>query len=171
MHLEAERIVLKEQSLARVLTALKEGIYLVNAEGEILCVIQDVTHRQRPSQKLIAAIEAIVADTSAMGRHLLEKFSGRSDTGNGAVAALTERERDVLGLICQGRDDDEMSAELALSRNTIRNHIASLYRKIGVNRRAAAILWAQERGIACEALPAPRPPLRPRPASDRARPY
>jgi DNA-binding CsgD family transcriptional regulator len=40
-----------------------------------------------------------------------------------------------------------MSESLKLSRNTIRNHLASLYRKIGVNRCAAAIIWARERGI------------------------
>jgi DNA-binding CsgD family transcriptional regulator len=40
-----------------------------------------------------------------------------------------------------------MSETLKLSRNTIRNHVSSLYHKIGVNRRAAAIIWARERGI------------------------
>ena len=40
-----------------------------------------------------------------------------------------------------------MSESLKLSHNTIRNHLASLYRKIGVNRRAAAIIWTRERGI------------------------
>ena len=40
-----------------------------------------------------------------------------------------------------------MSDLLGLSENTVRNHIASLYRKIGVNRRTAAVIWARERGI------------------------
>jgi DNA-binding CsgD family transcriptional regulator len=40
-----------------------------------------------------------------------------------------------------------MSEALRLSRNTIRNHVSSLYRKIGVNRRSAAVIWARERGI------------------------
>ena len=37
--------------------------------------------------------------------------------------------------------------QLGLSENTMRNHVAALYRKIGVNRRTAAIIWARERGI------------------------
>jgi DNA-binding NarL/FixJ family response regulator len=37
-----------------------------------------------------------------------------------------------------------MGTMLSLSQNTVRNHIASLYRKIGVNRRSAAIIWARE---------------------------
>jgi hypothetical protein len=40
-----------------------------------------------------------------------------------------------------------MSKMLKLSQNTVRNHVASLYRKIGVNRRSAAIIWARERAI------------------------
>jgi DNA-binding CsgD family transcriptional regulator len=44
-------------------------------------------------------------------------------------------------------NDEQMSERLKLSRNTIRNHVSSLYRKIGVNRRGAAILWAKKRGI------------------------
>ena len=34
-----------------------------------------------------------------------------------------------------------------MSRNTVRNHVASLYRKLGVNRRSALIVWARERGF------------------------
>jgi DNA-binding CsgD family transcriptional regulator len=59
---------------------------------------------------------------------------------------LSDRERSVLGLICQGQTNLDMSESLKLSHNTIRNHLASLYRKIGVNRRADCI-WARERGI------------------------
>jgi DNA-binding CsgD family transcriptional regulator len=162
-------ISFKKPDLERILQALQEGLYLVDAKGEILCVIQDVTSRQRPNKSLIATIEAMVADTSALGRSLLEKFTGR-ERGEDLLSLLTERERDVLGLICQGRGDGEMSALLRLSPNTVRNHIASLYRKIGVNRRSAAILWAQEHGIICDELPPPRPSLRARLPSE-ARPY
>jgi DNA-binding CsgD family transcriptional regulator len=63
------------------------------------------------------------------------------------LEVLTDRERDVLALICEGHSDAQMGAVLKLSQNTVRNHIASLYRKIGVNRRSAAIIWARERGI------------------------
>jgi DNA-binding CsgD family transcriptional regulator len=71
------------------------------------------------------------------------------DSGKKAETALRQSdgsERDVLGLICQGQTDLDMSESLKLSHNTIRSP-ASLYRKIGVNRRAAAIIWARERGI------------------------
>ena len=62
-------------------------------------------------------------------------------------ADLSPREREVLGLICEGLDDKTIAERLSLSGNTIRNHVASIYGKIGVNRRAAAVVWARERGL------------------------
>jgi len=155
----------KREKVERLLRALDEGIFLVDSRGEILCSLQDVTASKGPQKGLIAAIEAVIADTSAMGRAIVEKFQlGRR--GNNAAQSgldeLSEREREVLGLICRGQNDYEMSAALGLSRNTIRNHIASLYRKIGVNRRGAAIIWARERGISADEALTPRARRRPR---------
>ncbi len=65
----------------------------------------------------------------------------------GELAQLTSREREVLGLMCQGHDDDGIAKGLKLSRNTVRNHVATIYSKIGVHRRSAAIVWARDRGI------------------------
>jgi DNA-binding CsgD family transcriptional regulator len=119
-------------------------------------VIQE-TAVQRYGTDLIAAIESVFADsTSWFARTVIEKLRTMSPArpgprGNGSaqLSSLSDRERDVLGLICEGRSDVEMADLLGLSENTVRNHIASLYRKIGVNRRPAAVIWARERGITC----------------------
>src|SRR3546814_2318013 len=63
------------------------------------------------------------------------------------VSELTRREKEVLSLLCEGGDDAAIAKEMGVSRNTLRNHIARVYQKIGVNRRAAAILWGRERGF------------------------
>jgi DNA-binding NarL/FixJ family response regulator len=59
---------------------------------------------------------------------------------------LTRREREVLGLITQGRSDDAIAEALGLKRNTVRNHVARLYAKIDAHSRAEAIIWARDRG-------------------------
>jgi DNA-binding NarL/FixJ family response regulator len=114
--------------------------------------MQDITERKRSQDELITAIEAVMADTSWFSRSVVEKLAAlrqtsRARSPGAALDELTDRERDVLGLICQGQSDPEMSKTLKLSRNTVRNHVSSLYHKIGVNRRGAAIIWARERGI------------------------
>ncbi len=150
----------KADHIERLLSALDDGLYVVNNKGELLCVLQDVTKRRRTGSGVIAATEAVIADGPALGRSILEKFATLRRGGSDRSAdldMLTDREREVLGLICEGHDDGQMSRALGLSRNTIRNHIASLYRKIGVNRRSAAIIWARERGITCDEALQPRP--------------
>jgi PAS domain S-box-containing protein len=124
----------------------------INDERCVLFVIQDITGRKRSEQELMTAIEAVMADTSWFSRSVVEKLAALRQSSKPRIIGaeledLTDRERDVLGLICQGLSDREMSATLKLSPNTIRNHVFSLYQKIGVNRRGAAIIWARERGI------------------------
>jgi DNA-binding NarL/FixJ family response regulator len=60
---------------------------------------------------------------------------------------LTARERDVLGLICEGLADKEIAARLKLAPNTVRNHVATLYSKLDVHSRSEAIVWARARGL------------------------
>ena len=62
-------------------------------------------------------------------------------------AMLTTREREIVELICRGFNDPAIAKVLDLSPNTIRNHVASLYRKIHVNRRSALVIWAYTSGM------------------------
>ena len=53
----------------------------------------------------------------------------------------------MLALICRGYDDKRIARALDVSGNTVRNHVARIYAKIGVNRRIAAVAWARARGF------------------------
>lgn len=72
---------------------------------------------------------------------------GRHDVAVEIGAQLTRREFQVLDLIARGLSNDEIANELQLAAATVRNYITSLYGKIGTGSRAAAIIWARERGI------------------------
>jgi PAS domain S-box-containing protein len=132
----------------------------------ILCSFQDITARRRSEEELVNAIEAVMADASWFSRGVVEKLAalrhpprpGQSPAQAAAgVADLTPREREVLTLVCQGKSDPEIATELKLARNTVRNHVASLYQKLGVNRRSALVVWARERGIGGEGIAAKLP--------------
>ncbi|SRR5579871_6061482 len=124
----------------------------INGEAAIVCLIREIDEQKEQGFDVIAAVEAAMADTSWFTRTILSKIralrhASRPAPRTSDLEVLTDREREVLALICEGRSDAQMGAALKLSQNTVRNHIASLYRKIGVNRRSAAIIWARERGI------------------------
>ena len=63
---------------------------------------------------------------------------------------LTAREREVLELIAQGRNNAEIAARLVLSPKTVRNHITNIFSKLQVADRAQAIVRAREAGLGRE---------------------
>lgn len=127
-----------------------EAIPLHNAMC-VLWVIQDIHERRHSELELIAAIETVMKDTNWFSRTVVEKLANlRAPHAHAApveVSELTRREKEVLSLLCEGGDDGAIARDMGVSRNTLRNHVARIYAKIGVNRRAAAVLWARERGF------------------------
>jgi DNA-binding CsgD family transcriptional regulator len=63
------------------------------------------------------------------------------------AAAPTPRELDVLQLAAQGLDGPEMAAELVLSHSTVKSHFESVYAKLGVPGRVAAVATAMRLGL------------------------
>nr|WP_210322916.1 helix-turn-helix transcriptional regulator [Methylobacterium bullatum] len=116
-----------------------------------LMVLQDITERKRTERELSEAIEAVMADTSWFSRGLIEKLANlrrpASEHEDGIVPNLTVRERQILDLVCRGLGDDAIARRLNLSRNTVRNHSASLYRKLDVHKRSEAIVWGRDNGF------------------------
>jgi DNA-binding NarL/FixJ family response regulator len=83
------------------------------------------------------AVEAVLASAGQPARRdTAERLSG-----------LTPREIEVLGLIAAGHTAKEAARQLDIAPKTADNHIQSLYSKIGVTTRAAAALYALERGL------------------------
>ena len=125
----------------------------INGQLCILAVFQDISERKRTEMELITAIEAAMRDSSWLSRNIMDKLaalraSQPSAPGAPAAVDLTPREREVIELIARGRSDAAIAEALSLSRNTVRNHVARLYAKIGVHNRGEATVWARERGYA-----------------------
>jgi PAS domain S-box-containing protein len=117
-----------------------------------LMVLQDITERKRTEMELVSAIEAVMQDASWFSQTLMEKLANvrrgnSADAARSGLADLTAREREVLGLMCEGLADKEIAARLGLAPNTVRNHVATLYSKLDLHSRSEAIVWARERGF------------------------
>jgi DNA-binding NarL/FixJ family response regulator len=67
-----------------------------------------------------------------------------------AFPELTEREREVLTLIAQGRNNLDIAACLVISPKTVRNHISNIFNKLQVVDRAQAIIRARDAGLGKE---------------------
>ena len=100
--------------------------------------------------RVISAGEALLAPT--VTRRLLADFV-RSRPGpqlgaaRDAVASLTARESDTLGLLARGLSNAQIAAELVVSEHTVKTHVGNVFHKLGLRDRVHAVIYAYERGI------------------------
>lgn len=76
----------------------------------------------------------------------MEKLTVVADTGQEAFAPLSPREMEVLVLTTKGASNKEIAAALSISRQTVKNHMSSVLRKLGVEDRTQAAILALRRG-------------------------
>ncbi len=76
---------------------------------------------------------------------LLSQEEGGS--GAGRAGSLTEREREVLGLIADGRANREIARALVLSEKTVKTHVSNILMKLDLADRTQAALWAVRHGL------------------------
>ena len=120
-------------------------------EDCVLTVIQNVDERRRGESSVIAALETVLQDSSWLGQKIVEKLkyseeAARRD-GVDPTETLSVRQREVLALISKGLSDGDIATRLGIARNTVRNHIRSIYVALDVHNRSEAIVWARERGF------------------------
>ncbi|PGH51081.1 MULTISPECIES: response regulator transcription factor [Streptomyces] len=75
---------------------------------------------------------------------LLSQEDDRAGQGRGGT--LTDREREVLGLIADGRSNREIARALVLSEKTVKTHVSNILMKLDVADRTQAALWAVRHG-------------------------
>lgn len=76
---------------------------------------------------------------------LLSQDDSQGGTGRGST--LTEREREVLGLIADGRSNREIARALVLSEKTVKTHVSNILMKLDLADRTQAALWAVRNGL------------------------
>jgi pimeloyl-ACP methyl ester carboxylesterase/DNA-binding CsgD family transcriptional regulator len=79
----------------------------------------------------------------------LDDFLPALSAGAAALAldGLTSREREVLEFVAQGLDNDRISTRLKISEKTVRNHVSTIFGKLGVTSRAEAVAVARDAGF------------------------
>ncbi len=88
---------------------------------------------------------------AARGEAPLDPRAGRallSERASGSpLDDLSEREREVLALVARGLPNKLIARELAISEKTVKTHLTSVFRTIGVTDRTQAALWAERNGV------------------------
>ena len=83
-----------------------------------------------------------------VARLLAQRMRQKKDPAEELAEPLTERERDVLRLLGQGRSNKEIGAELFITERTARTYVSNILGKLGLASRTQAALWAVEHKLA-----------------------
>lgn len=127
---------------ATVFTAMKAG-----ARGYLL--------KEAEPDHIVRAVRGVVAGEAIFGpgvaARMLRYFSEPPTAITSAVddpfPELTDRERDILDLLAEGRRNADIASELYLSPKTVSNHLTSIFAKLQVAGRGEAIVRAREHGL------------------------
>ncbi|MFI0740411.1 response regulator [Streptomyces sp. NPDC021100] len=98
---------------------------------------------------LAGAIRSVHAGHVLLQSEVAGALLAQDDTGGtqGRGNALTEREREVLALIADGRSNREIARALVLSEKTVKTHVSNILMKLDLADRTQAALWAVRHGI------------------------
>ncbi|WP_326696798.1 response regulator transcription factor [Streptomyces sp. NBC_01754] len=99
---------------------------------------------------LAGAIRSVHAGHVLLQPEVAGALLSQEDTGGGTGrgSTLTEREREVLGLIADGRSNREIARALVLSEKTVKTHVSNILMKLDLSDRTQAALWAVRHGAA-----------------------
>jgi DNA-binding NarL/FixJ family response regulator len=106
------------------------------------------------AEELIAAVRAVAGGAAwfdpAVAPRILDHYRQQvTPTARAGLRLelLSEREREVLRLMARGATNGEIAATLYLAEATVKTHIGSIFGKLGVRDRAAAIVFAYDHGL------------------------
>ena len=150
---EATRRLVAEGSPARILVLttfdLDEYVHAAIRAGASGFLLKDVT-----PAKLVEAIRIVAGGDALLApsvtRRLLERFAATlpaGDQSSEVLGQLTARETEVLRLLAGGLSNAEIASELVVSEATVKTHISSLLRKLGLRDRVQAVILAYETGL------------------------
>ncbi|MBW8740958.1 response regulator [Streptomyces turgidiscabies] len=99
---------------------------------------------------LAGAIRSVHAGHILLQPEVADALLAQEEThsGQGRGGSLTEREREVLTLIADGRSNREIARALVLSEKTVKTHVSNILMKLDLADRTQAALWAVRHGVA-----------------------
>ena len=121
-----------------VLAAIRAGAwgYLLKGAGQ---------------EEIERAVRSVASGQVVYGAGVAERvmafFAARSGAAVAPLPQLSDREREVLRLAAEGRNNADIARRLFLSEKTVRNHVSSIFAKLGVTDRAQAVARARDAGL------------------------
>jgi DNA-binding NarL/FixJ family response regulator len=150
--IEATRLITRDHATrVLILTTFDLDAYVYDAirAGASGFLLKDVT-----ADRLVDGVRLVAEGSMLLGpavsRRLVEDFAARPAARPAAtayLAALSPRETEVLEQLARGRSNAEIAADLHISTETVKSHVAEVLRKLGLRDRIQAVVFAYEHGL------------------------
>jgi len=129
------------------MTAIDNPTYMARARavGAANCLLKSVSEKE-----LVTAIENAAAGKPVSGTGPYAKIAASMEPRDVRAArdsGLTPRESQVLSHVALGLSNDEIAQSLEISVETVKEHVQNLLRKLAVNDRTQAAVWAVQAGV------------------------
>ncbi|GAB2783081.1 response regulator [Amycolatopsis magusensis] len=109
--------------------------------------------KDAPADEMLVAMRGVLRGDSMVSpsvtRRLLDRYLGEEGGAEHAAKLdrLTEREKDVLGLIARGRSNGEIAEQLYIGETTVKTHVGRVLAKLELRDRVHAVVFAYESGL------------------------
>jgi len=115
-----------------------------------------VVSKEAPTDDVLTAVKKVHGGELWLGQSLMQVLLGqlvapvpKADPEAGRIASLTARERDVIGMIVQGKGalNKDLAERAFISERTLRNHLTTIYQKLDVANRLELYVYATKHGL------------------------
>ena len=127
---------IEEEKVTSALEAGASGYVLKDAEADEV------------ARAIRAAYAGEVHLDPAVARLLAQRMRNKKSPTEDLVEPLTDREKDVLRLLGQGKSNKDIGADLFITERTARTYVSNILGKLGLASRTQAALWAVEHKLA-----------------------
>lgn len=147
--IEATREILKKRPESRILILSMHDDHLT-VTSAVAAGAAGFLPKNVDRDELVTAINAIAQGKGFLAPDVTRPFLSRIGGLANEIAArerLTDREREVLEELAQGKSTREMAESLVVAEETIKTHLTHIYQKLGVSDRVQAVALALRRGL------------------------
>ena len=143
--IEATRRLPRQRVLILTTFGLDEYIVLALRAGASGFLLKDA-----PTERVVEAVRAVAAGDAVLSptvtRQLLDQVARRlpAPVGTPELAALTEREHEILLLLAAGLSNAEIATALVVADATVKTHVSNVLGKLGLRDRVQAVIYAYE---------------------------
>lgn len=131
------------QTLTLVLTAHDEDAYLANMMD---AGVEGYLNKKMRAGQLISSIRRAARGETFFDKEQIERANRWKEEVAAIWESLSKRERDVLQLLTEGKDNNGIAESLTISINTVEKHLKNIYGKLRVTSRTEAVRWWMEKG-------------------------